>query len=346
MEEKAHHGRQAHQKLKPCLVLEFLRRETDENHVVSAAEIVAYLEEDCGIPAERRSIYKDIQEINKASLVMEEGCTAEEAARILEEDEERKMVCYDPGRRGFYVRGRRFDLTDIQLLAECIYANRFISQGQSQRLLDVICSFGSRFQADRIRHSILLTDRVKTHNKSVFNNIAIIDDAMSRKLHGLTHKPEKITFKYLKHQIGNGTEQVEKRNGSRYSVSPYQLMINDGNYYLLAFDDRSQSMRTYRVDRMKDVRQTGKPREGAEAFAKIDLRTYTQRVFCMFGGEQRLVTMAFDNCLLDTVVDRFGTKESSYTQQDEDHFTVTTKVEVSNQFFGWLLGFGTMAKLL
>ena len=43
-------------------------------------------------------------------------------------------------------------------------------------------------------------------------------------------------------------------------------------------------MRTYRVDRMKNVRFTGEPREGAEAFAAIDLKSYTKRVFSMIGG--------------------------------------------------------------
>ena len=92
----------------------------------------------------------------------------------------------------------------------------------------------------------------------------------------------------------------------KYTVSPYKLLINDGNYYLLAFDDYAQDMRTYRVDRMKGVDRTGEPREGAEAFAAIDLKTYTKRVFSMFGGKQERVTIRFINPLLDAVVDRFG----------------------------------------
>lgn len=31
---------------------------------------------------------------------------------------------------------------------------------------------------------------------------------------------------------------------------------------------------------------------------------------------------------------------------DETHFSVTAKVEVSDQFFGWILGFGKKAKIL
>lgn len=55
-------GKKPNQKLKPYLVLQFLLRETDENNVVTADDIVAYLNE-IGIDAERRSVYKDIEEI-------------------------------------------------------------------------------------------------------------------------------------------------------------------------------------------------------------------------------------------------------------------------------------------
>lgn len=136
--------------------------------------------------------------------------------------------------------------------------------------------------------------------------------------------------------------------GKKYVVSPYKLLINDGNYYLLAYDDKKQKMMTYRVDRMKAVDRTGEPREGAEAFAAINLKTYTKRVFSMFGGKQERVVIRFINPLLDAVVDRFGNDKSNvwYEKLDDKHFTVTTQVEISDQFFGWVLGFGKRAKLL
>ena len=45
--------------MKPYLVYEYLMRYSDANHVVSANELVGYLQE-CGIFADCSSIYKDI----------------------------------------------------------------------------------------------------------------------------------------------------------------------------------------------------------------------------------------------------------------------------------------------
>ena len=50
-------GKQSDQKMKPYLVYEYLMRYSDANHVVSANELVGYLQE-CGISVERCSIYK------------------------------------------------------------------------------------------------------------------------------------------------------------------------------------------------------------------------------------------------------------------------------------------------
>ena len=349
LEEKpAQHGKKPNQKLKPYVVLQYLLKYTDENNVATAFDIIGYLKEDCDIDAERRSIYRDIEEINTVALMLEEECTIGQAAEMLADDEdgELKLVVYDKKKKGFYGRQRKYDLNDIRLLAECVYSSKFISQGQADRLADVVCEFVSEHQADKIRHNAFLTDRVKTNNRQVLANIATINEAMSRKIDGEPHTPEKITFKYLKYSVGDMSKQVERRKGAKYIVSPFQLLINDGNYYLLAFDDYSKEMRTYRVDRMKDVDPMGEPRDGEEDFKKIDLRTYTQRVFSMYGGEQKLVEIRFINPLLDAVVDRFGTKDVQYAKVDETHFSVTAKVEISDQFFGWLLGFGRKAKLL
>lgn len=78
----------------------------------------------------------------------------------------------------------------------------------------------------------------------------------------------------------------------------------------------------------------------------IDTVERIKRVFSMYGGTQRLVTIRFINPLLDAVVDRFGTTDFQYAKVDDTHFSVTGYVEISNQFFGWLLGFGNKAKIL
>lgn len=347
----AQHGKKPNQKIKPYVVLQYLLKNTDEDHIATAYDIIAFLEDECGIEAERRSIYKDIEEINRVALMFQQECTIDEAIDMLEEDEDDslKLVKYDKSRKGFYVQSavRQFELNDIRLLAECVYSAKFIAEGQAKRLVErVICDFISTHQAEKIKHDALLTDRVKTNNKAVLRSLSTINEAMSTKLDGKSHKPEKIQFKYLKYSIDDLEQQVERRKGETYIVSPFQFIINDGNYYLLAYNEQRKAIWTYRIDRMKDVRLTGVSREGDEAFQQIDIRSFTQRTISMYSGKQETVTIRFIMSLLDTAIEQFGKKNVIYKKVDDHHFNMTATIDISNQFFAWLLRFGTSVRLL
>lgn len=69
----AKHSRQTNQKLKPYVVLQYLLKYSDENNVKSAYDIIGYLE-NCGISAERRSIYRDIKDINRIIRLIKTPC--------------------------------------------------------------------------------------------------------------------------------------------------------------------------------------------------------------------------------------------------------------------------------
>lgn len=322
--EKPLGGKRENQKYKALLMAKYLMEFTDENHSCTANELIDYLKYEHGIEAERRSIYRDI-----AILRDEFG------------------MDIDGGQGGRYrLLSRQFEFDDLRILAECVHAARFISASKAKELVSTIGELGSMYQAESLQHEVFLIDRVKSTQKGTLNIISTINAAMAKKQDGKPHEPQKISFKYMKHTIDDVNSMVEKYHGKLYKVIPFRLLINDGNYYLLAFDDKAQDMRTYRIDRMKDVLLLPEPQEGKEAFEAIDLQSYTQRVFSMFGGEKQLVAMQFENHLLDSVIDRFGTKNASYSKVDDEHFSVSVEVELSNQFYSWLLQFGEKAKIM
>jgi hypothetical protein len=341
---KCHRGKQPNQKLKPYIVLQYLLKYTDADHVASAFDIIAFLQER-GIDSDRRSIYNDVKEINYVYWLMENEGDIEEAKEVIKGDEfgDEKLILYDNKKKGFYARPTKYELSDIALLAECVYATKFISGADEARLIGVIGDLVSEHQSEQILHQTFTVGRVKSANKHTLKNVYTINYAMSTEFEGEKHEPQKVSFSYLTHEVGDVEKLSERKK--KYIVSPYQLIINDGNYYLLAFDDDKKAMRTYRVDRMKSVSIVDEPREGAKEFKAIDMKTYTQRVFSMFGGELKRITLKCINPLLDTMIDRFGTKNAQYTRADASHFRVTVEVEVSEQFFSWVCGFGKRVKI-
>ena len=344
---EAEHGRRKNQRLKPYLVLQILLEHTDEDHVISADDIVAYLDE-MGIEAERRSIYPDIAEINKVLYMLDQGCTMEEAEEDFKDPElaeEAKTIVYkDLGRKikGYYAKRHKYDLLDLRLLAECAYSSRFLTESQSQHLIDdVICEFVSEHQKDKIKHDAFLTDRVKTANKAVLRNLEKINDAMRYGTHLNPHDPEKIKIVYVK--------RVMKKEGIRttektLTISPYKLMINDGNYYLFAYNGKR--LGAWRVDRIKEVTPTGEPSDCDEEFKALDLSNYAQCNFgMMINTKKQSVKLICEGSLLDTMIDRFGTKGVYFGWIDEEHFVCEPIVEINHQFYGWVCGFGESIKI-
>jgi len=96
---------------------------------------------------------------------------------------------------------------------------------------------------------------------------------------------------------------------------------------------------------MKNIQVSANDREGVEQFKQIDMARYTTQTFSMFGGEAEKLILEFSNNLIGVVIDRFG-KDIPIRKTDEKHFQVSVDVVVSEQFFGWLFGLGTGARIV
>ena len=151
----------------------------------------------------------------------------------------------------------------------------------------------------------------------------------------------KISFKYFTYDLQKKKKYYKR--GAFYKASPYALLWNDDNYYLLAYE--GGKMKHFRVDKMDNIRVDYEKREGKEAFKALKLTDRSLKVFSMFGGTEENVTMHFSNHLTGVVIDRFG-RDVMLLPVDEHHFSVSVKVEVSPQFFGWVCGLGKGVRIV
>lgn len=339
-------GRKSNQRMKAYVVLQYLLKNSDEAHPVKIDDITGYLQDNCGIDAERRSIYKDIQEINVINLMLADGCTFAEAEQVLVEDDALALIAYKKRKEngGYYVQeqNRSLSFENARLLAECVYSARFLSQKEKQQFIGLVCDSLNKHQASRLEHDVILLDSQSTMNPQTLNNIEKIKTALSG-------DGCKIKFQYWKYEIRDSIPKpTERRGGNSYVVSPYAMVIDNGNYYLRGIDERFQKkkLRVFRIDRMRNVKLLQELRTETEETKNLDMHDYTRHVFSMYSGKSERVTVRFVNSLLDVAVDRFGTENVIYSQIDEKHFTVTATVEVSDPFYGWICGFGNKVKIL
>lgn len=323
-------GKSFGQKYKSILVLQILLKNTDNDHPLTASKIKDKLIELYDVEAEEHSIRRDIQELQRLYSSDNEDCFK------LGERFPYKIEYDGSGERGYKVTKRPCSFSDLQLLVECIHSARFISKREEARLLLMIKEFCSRKQGELLKTEAYLIDRVKTNNSNIVKYIQIINKAIK-----YSHK---IKFKYTKFTLRNRDEQIPRRHGDFYIVSPFKIIINEGNFYLLAYNGKK--ITHYRIDRMESVKETTELCEGNELYENIDMNDFTKRVFSMFCGEEKKVTIRFTNDLLDTVVDRFGAHGAMYIPDDDRHFKIIANVEVSKMFYSWICGFGKKALIL
>lgn len=306
-------ARSSNQKLKLLYLAKILMENTDENHPMTVAEMISSLSQ-YGISAERKSIYDDLESLGMFGL---------------------DIVTVKARSTGYYIGSREFELPELKLLVDVVQSSKFITQKKTLSLIKKIESLASRYDAQLLARQVYVQNRVKSMNESVYYNVDEISAAISA--------DRAVRFRYFEYVVGGG--QRFRKNGEYYITSPFAMIWDDENYYLLAYDHDAGMLKHFRMDKMSTISPLDEPRQGREVFADMDMASYTKRVFGMFSGEVRTVQMRFSNHLVGSVIDRFG-KDIITTAFDGESFTVTAPVAVSPQFFAWLFGFGCDAEIL
>lgn len=296
------------QKLKLLYIIKILSEETDETHYISTKELIDRLAA-YDISAERKSIYTDIEALNAFGYDIQQ-------------------VNSNRNGGGYYMAGGDFELPELKLLVDAVQSSRFITQKKSRELISKIEGLTNRFDATKLQRQVYVAGRVKTENESIYYHVDT--------LHNAIQDNKQITFQYL--EWNHKKELLPRKEGKLYKVSPWSLIWQDERYYLAAYDEERDSIRHYRVDKMADIEILQENRIGQAQYEKVDLASYTNKTFGMYGGKEELVTLQFPESLVGVVIDRFG-KDISI-RKDGDKVRARVNVNVSNQFYGWLMGIG------
>ncbi len=292
----------------------YLMQNTDEENPASATQIINYLNAQ-GIPAERKSIYDDIEALRTFGLDIiqsEQGPT-----------------------RGYYVASRTFELPELKLLVDSVQSSKFITHKKTTQLIKKIETLASVHSAQLLHRQVYVKNRIKSMNESIYYNVDEIHTGISGN--------KKIKFLYFERTVSKGRHY--RRDGEFYVVSPFAMTWDDENYYLVAYDSDAGQIKHYRVDKMEKISTIDEPRDGQEAYDALDMAVYAKKTFGMFTGDEVSVQLRFKNHLVGAVLDRLG--EDVFVIADgPDYFTVRTDVVVSPQFFAWVLGFAGEAEVI
>lgn len=302
------------QKMKLMYLMKILLEKTDDEHSLTLAEILQELAR-YDVTAERKSIYADFESLRLYGM------------DIISEQRNRTVY--------YHVGSRDFEIAELKLLVDAVQSSKFITEKKSRELIKKLEGYASQYEAKELHRQVYVQGRIKTMNESIYYNVDKIHQAMGKNV--------QIKFQYYQWNVEK--EMELRHDGAFYQISPWELLWDDENYYLVGYDHKAQQVRHYRVDKMLKIGLTERARDGKELFDKIDRASYSKKRFGMFDGEIQTVKLQCKNHFAGVIIDRFG-KKVNLRKVDDEHFTVNVDVAVTGQFIGWVVAMGDGVKIV
>lgn len=254
-----------------CL-LEVLNEYSDESHVLSMSEITGKIEQLYGMKPDRRTIYAALETLVELGY---------------------DISFYKENGKGYYIRDRHLEASEVHLLSDAICAFPFISERQTAQLLKKLQTFVNIHERRNIKNLTVIKADQKTINKQVFLNIEMLDESIEKK--------RKVTFDYFDYGVD---KKLHKRREKKYKVNPYGLVYNNEHYYLVCVMSRQENVSMYRLDRIQNIEITDLPLD--DRMENFDPHNAVKDTVYAYTGEAKSIEMLIDPKILNDVIDKFG----------------------------------------
>lgn len=300
-------------KLRPLFVAQILYENTDEDHLMTIAEILQILHDKYNINSYRTTIKTDIEMLMDAGLDIE---------------------FVKSSQNQYHIVSRDFDIAELKILIDAVESAKFISKDKSHKLVEKISSLAGPFASEELKRNIDVERRIKPGNEKLLFIVDAINDAINQ--------GKQISFQYFQYNVKK--ERKPRFDGYWYKLSPYRLVWNGDYYYVVGYYEKYNEVVSYRVDRM-----VGRPEileDKAIPLPKsFDLDGHLNSMFHMFSTERKHVELIVANNCMDALIDKFGEDVETYAY-DMDSFRAEVDVATNKIFYTWVVGFEGKVRIL
>lgn len=299
-------------KMLNMLILEILETYSDQDHHLSQREILQLLRLDYGMECDRRSVKANILYL--------------------------KELGYDISmENGYYLVTRAFEDAELRMLIDSVLFSGSLTQAQAKTLIDKLKKQSNRYFTAKVTHVSNLPELHHGDNKQLMYVLDTINNAISEK--------KKISFIYNSY----GTDfKLHPRREMPYIVNPYQMVANNGHYYLISNYDKYDDIAHFRLDKMTCVKILEEPvkemRKVKGLEHGLNLPKHMAEHIYMFAGESVRVKMRCGKDLMSELIDWFG-KDFRITEETEEEITVSLNTNEQAMFF-WALQYGPYVEVL
>jgi len=293
-------------KLRPLYLLQILKERTDEDNYLTTTQLCDILKRNYGMDTHRTTIKGDIEVLQRAGFSVDERRSTQNQYRYIERD---------------------FEIPELKMIIDAIASSKFIAEEKSNALIKKITALAGANKARDLKRNVVVDGRGKIENKQIFYIIDAINEAINQR--------KKIKFQKIEYNVKK--ERVLHHGGEIYAFSPYSLIWDGDNYYVVGYSDKYQNIGSHRVDRIAErpiiLEETSFPQP-----LGFSVEKYIKTTFRMYNAPRVEVELLCDNGVMDAIIDRFGPDVKTYAG-DMQNFRVIEEVAVGKVFFNWIFGF-------
>lgn len=304
------------QKLRLLYIIDILSRKSDEEHPLSATDIMDFLREDYGIECERKTVYDCIENLNNYGY----------------------EIIKSQSPRGYFMTPYYFEPAELRLMIDAVQSADFISAKKTKALIKKFSAFASEYQYKRIEKQVYIDNRNKCANENLFIVIDIISSAI------LSKKQIEVVYRRRKIVDGKNAKYEEKT----MVINPYALIWAEDHYYLVGNYSKYDNLIHLRIDRLKSVKVLD---TYARHFSEVspyqtyfDIADYSNKHLSMFSGDIKPVEMICNNSMIEDFIDQFGEKVNM-RHFDDDNFIARVDVAVTDGLVAWIMQYGCKIKV-
>ena len=293
-------------------ILNILREFSDENHAITQQEILKRLKNDYSVVCDRRTVKAYVDEWTELGW----------------------DIVYDGG---YKLITREFDESELRILIDSVLFSKSISTKQAKELIDKLKGLASKYFKSKVSHVSNLPNLNRTINKQAMYWLDTINDAID--------KQKKIRFFY--NEMGTNFKLHLKREDP-YIVNPYQIVANNGRFYLIGNVDQYDNIIHFRLDKMTDVECLDEPRKSKKKIPELanglNLPKHMAEHIYMFSGESVWAEIKTAPSMMWDLTDWFGT-EFKIEKKTDEYIIIRLKCNYSALRY-WALQFGPYVEIL
>lgn len=277
-------------KLALIRIWQILQKYSDYDHPMTQEDIALHLENDYGIVIERKAISRNLSLLKEAGIEIESR------------------------RAGSYLETREFEDSELKLLIDGVLCSQHINPRQSTDLIEKLCKLSNQYFRSRVKNIYTVKDWNKTENSALFYNIEMVDIAIE--------EGKQLQYDYNKYGLD---KKLHKSSFQR--VTPYQLILHNQRYYLMAYSGYWGNMVFHRLDRISNIRLYDKPAQSIREIpgyeSGIDYKKIASTMPYMYTDEPARIEFVTTPSIVDQVIDWFGKDIRVTKTEDPSQVTVT-----------------------